>query len=119
MSLAIIKTGGKQYIVSAGDEVKIEKIKDKKQGDQVIFDEVLLVQNKEKLEIGKPFVKNAKVTGEITQQDKDKKITILKYKSKTRYKVKKGHRQEYMKVKIEKIDTETINNEQQTVNNKK
>ena len=68
------------------------------------FDQVLLIQKQKKVIIGKPFIKNAKVIGKITEQGKDKKITILKYKAKTRYKVKKGHRQEYIKVKIEKIN---------------
>lgn len=104
MALAIIKTGGKQYLVSIGDEIKIEKIKDKKQGDEIVFDEVLLVEKQRKLEIGTPFIKNVKVTGKIIEEGKAKKITILKYKAKTHYKVKKGHRQPFMKVKIEKID---------------
>jgi len=104
MSLAIIKTGGKQYIVSPGDEIKIEKIKHKKQGDEILFDKVLLVQKQKKLEIGTPFIKNAKVTGKILEEGRGKKITILKYKPKTRYKVKKGHRQAYIKVKIGKIE---------------
>ena len=104
MSLAIIKTGGKQYIVSPGDELKIEKIKDKKVGEEIVFDEVLLLEKQRKVMIGTPLVKKAKVVGKIIEQGKDKKITILKYKPKTRYKVKKGHRQEYMKVKIEKVE---------------
>ena len=104
MALAIIKTGGKQYIVSPRDEIKIEKIKDKKQGDEIIFDQVLLVQKQKKLEIGTPFVKNAKVTAKILEQGRGKKITILKYKAKTRYKVKQGHRQAFMKIKIKTID---------------
>ena len=104
MSLAIIKTGGKQYLVAVGDEVKIEKIKDKKQGDEVVFDEVLLLEKQKKLEIGMPFAKGAKVIAKILEEGRGKKITILKYKAKTRSKVKKGHRQPFMKVKIEKID---------------
>ena len=104
MAMAIIKTGGKQYLVEPGSEIKIEKIKDKKQGDEVIFNEVLLVQKQRKLEIGTPFIKKAKVTGKIIEEGKGKKITILKYKPKTRYKVKKGHRQPYIKVKIDKIN---------------
>lgn len=104
MTLAIIKTGGKQYIVSPNDEIKIEKIKDKKEGDEIVFDKVLLVQKQKKTDVGAPFIKNAKVIGKIIEQGKGKKITILKYKSKTRSKVKKGHRQAFIKVKIEKIE---------------
>jgi len=103
MPLAIIKTGGKQYIVSPGDEIKIEKIKDKSQDDEIVFDEVLLIKKQKKLEIGTPFVKGAKVTGKILEEGRGKKITILKYKPKTRYKVKKGHRQAFIKIKILKI----------------
>jgi len=102
--LAVIKTGGKQYIVSPGDEIEVEKIKGKKEKDEVVFEEVLLVQKQKKLEIGTPFVKGAKVIGKIMAEGKGKKITILKYKPKTRYKVKKGHRQPFMKVKIEAIE---------------
>ena len=104
MALAIIKTGGKQYVVQPGDKIKVEKIKDKKQGDKIVFDQVLLVQKRKKVEIGAPFIKNAKVAGEILEEEKGKKITILKYKPKTRYKVKKGHRQPFMKIQIKTID---------------
>jgi len=101
--LAIIKTGGKQYIVSPDDEIKIEKIKDKKEGDEVSFEQVLLVQKQKSIEIGTPFVKGVKVTGKILIEGRAKKITTLKYKAKTRSKVKKGSRQPFMKVKILKI----------------
>ena len=104
MTLAVIKTGGKQYLVSVGDEIKIEKIKGKKEGDEVVFEEVLLVEKQRKFEIGAPFVKGAKVIGKIIKEGRDKKITILKFKPKTRYKVKKGHRQAFMRVKILKIE---------------
>ena len=105
MSLAIIKTGGKQYIVKPGDKIEIERIKDKKQGDDIAFDEVLLVEKGNKVEIGMPLVKGAKVTGKITEEFKNKKTIVFKYKSKTRYKVKQGHRQNLMKVEIGKIET--------------
>ncbi len=104
MTLAVIKTGGKQYLVRPGDEIKIEKLKDKKEGDEVVFEEILLVQKQNKIELGTPLVKKAKVRGKIVAEGKGKKITILKYKPKTRYKVKKGHRQPFIKVKITKID---------------
>ena len=103
--IAIIKTGGKQYLVSPGDEIEIEKLKGKKEGDEIVFEQVLLVQKQNKLEIGTPFVEGAKVTGKIVAEGKGKKITILKYKPKTRYTVKKGHRQPFMKVKILKIES--------------
>jgi large subunit ribosomal protein L21 len=90
--IAVIKTGGKQYLVSPGDKIKIEKIKGEP-GKEVIAKEVLLVEKNRKLEIGTPLVKGVKIRAKIVRQDKDKKVTIFKYKPKTRYKVKKGHRQ--------------------------
>ena len=104
MILAVIKTGGKQYLVSPKDQIKIEKIKDKKEGDKIVFKEVLLVQKGKSLKIGTPFVKGAKVSGKIIAEGKAKKITNLKYKAKTRYKVKKGSRQPFIEVKIEKVE---------------
>ena len=101
--LAIIKTGGKQYLVKPGDKIKIEKI-DKKEGSEITFKEVLLVEKNKKVEIGTPLVKGAKVIGKILSQDKAKKVIIFKYKPKTRYKVKKGHRQPFTEVEILKIE---------------
>ncbi len=104
--MAVIRTGGKQYLVSPGQKVKIEKIKNKKEGQEVIFDEVLLLEKNKKLEIGDPFVKGAKVTGEILREGKGKKVIVFKYKPKTRYKVKRGHRQSFIEVEIIKIETD-------------
>jgi len=100
--IAVIKTGGKQYLVKPGDKIKIEKINDEP-GKEVIFDSVLLLEDNEKLKIGTPLVKKAKVMGKVLRQDKNKKVMILKYKSKTRYKVKKGHRQPFTEIEIIKI----------------
>jgi len=101
--LAVIKTGGKQYLVSKGDKIKIEKI-EKKEGEEVIFDEVLLIQDKKNnIKIGTPFVKGAKVKAKVLRQAKSKKVEIFKYKPKKRYKVKKGHRQPYTEVEILEI----------------
>jgi len=116
MSLAIIKTGGKQYIVTPGKKIKIEKIDPKKKPSasygagekegEIIFNEVLLLEKGNKLEIGTPFVKGAKVLGKILSQGKGKKVIAFKYKSKTRYKRKKGHRQPFTEVEITKIEIE-------------
>lgn len=100
--LAIIKTGGKQYLVKKGDKIKIEKI-NKPKGEEIVFEEILLLQKKKELKIGQPFVKDAKVIGKILEQDKHKKITILKHRPRTRYKKKMGHRQPYSEVEITKI----------------
>ncbi|MCZ2845744.1 MAG: 50S ribosomal protein L21 [Candidatus Bathyarchaeota archaeon] len=102
--LAVIKTGGKQYLVSPGDKLKIEKI-DKEEGKEVIFKEVLLLEKNRKIEVGQPIVKNAKVVGKILKQGRGKKVIIFKYKPKKRYKKKRGHRQPFTEVEITKIET--------------
>lgn len=99
MSLAVIKTGGKQYIVSPGVKIKVEKL-DKKEGGEVVFNEVLLLEKQRKLEIGAPFIKGVKVIGKVLKQGKGKKVIVFKYKAKKRYKVKKGHRQSFTEVEI-------------------
>lgn len=96
---AIIRTGGKQYLVSPGQKIKIEKI-DKKEGSEIAFSEVLLLEKGNKLEIGTPLVKGAKVIAKILEQGKAKKVIVFKYKAKKRYKVKKGHRQPFTEVEI-------------------
>ena len=101
--LAIIKTGGKQYKVSPGDKLRIEKV-DKKEGEEIIFDQVLLVEKSNKVHIGTPLVKDAKVSGKVLTQGKADKIIIFKFKSKTRYRKKQGHRQPFSEVEITKIE---------------
>ena len=102
--LAVIKTGGKQYIVTPGQKIKIEKL-DKKEGSEVIFGEVLLLEKGKKVEIGEPLAKGAKVVGKILAHGKGKKVIIFKYKPKKRYKKKTGHRQSFTEVEILKIET--------------
>ncbi len=97
--LAVIRTGGKQYLVSPGDKIKIEKI-EKKEGSEISFSEVLLLEKNKKVEIGTPLIKGARVLGKIVHQGKGKKLVIFKYKPKTHYKVKKGYRQPYTEVEI-------------------
>jgi large subunit ribosomal protein L21 len=98
---AVIKTGGKQYLVVEAQVLDIEKIEGKK-GDKVSFDEVLLIKDK-KLFFGSPILKKAKVKAEIVDQFKDKKIRVATYKAKSRYRRVKGHRQRKTKIKIFKI----------------
>jgi large subunit ribosomal protein L21 len=100
---AVIKTGGKQYLVSPNQEVEVEKIAGKK-GDKLVFDQVLLVVA-DVLKVGFPLVKGAKVQARIVEQFKDKKIRVATYKAKSRYRKVKGHRQQKTKVKILKIIT--------------
>jgi len=102
MDFAVIKTGGKQYLVEKGMKLKVEKL-DKKEGDKVEFANVLLAEKSNKLEIGKPEIKSAKVEAKVLKQDKAKKIIVFKYKAKKRYKVKKGHRQPFTEVQIIKV----------------
>ena len=97
--LAVIKTGGKQYLVSPGQKIRVEKL-DKKIGEEIIFSEVLLLEKQKKLEIGTPLVKDAKVVGKVINQGKAKKVIIFKYKAKKRYHLKKGHRQQFTEVEI-------------------
>lgn len=106
MTFAIIKTGGKQYKVAEGDVLSVEKISsDKRQetSDKVIFDKVLLWANDKDIKIGKPLVSGAKVEAKVVEEGKGKKKMVFRYKSKTRRRKKKGHRQLYTKVQITKI----------------
>lgn len=103
--IAVIKTGGKQYLVSPGQKIKIEKIKNKKERQEIVFEEVLLLEKGKKIEIGDPFIKGAKVTGKILREGKGKKVIVFKYKPKTRYKKKQGHRQPFTEVEITKIES--------------
>jgi large subunit ribosomal protein L21 len=100
---AIIKTGGKQYIVSKDDVIKIEKIKNVNENDEITFDNVLLAFDKDNVKVGTPTVKDVAVKGIVTEIKKDKKVTIRKYKNKTRYRKTIGHRQIKAKVKITSI----------------
>jgi len=102
---AVIEAGGKQYRVSVGDIIKIEIIKgEHKEGDKITFDKVLLIDNgKDVTDIGTPYIEGAKVVGTLTEVGRDKKVTVLKYKQKSRYLKKNGHRQPHFKVKIDKI----------------
>ena len=101
--LAVIKTGGKQYKVAPGQKIKIEKLKEQ-EGNEVVLNEVLLVQDDKNLAIGTPLVEKAKVVGKVLKQDRYEKVVIFKYKPKKRYKVKKGHRQPYTEIEILKIE---------------
>ncbi len=100
---AVIKTGGKQYKVSEGDEIIIEKL-NVEEGSAVTFDEVFAIVDGEEVKIGQPKVEGAKVTGSVVKNGKGPKIRIFKYKHKTNYRRRMGHRQPFTKVKIEKIE---------------
>ena len=98
---AIIQTGGKQIKVAQGESVLVEKL-DVKEGDTVTFDKVLLVGG-ETTKVGAPYVEGASVKATVEKQGKARKIIVFKYKPKTTYHKKQGHRQPYTRVKIEEI----------------
>lgn len=100
--LAVIKTGGKQYLVKKGDKIKIEKIEGE-EGSAAKFSEVLFLGDEKSVKVGSPFVKGATVEGKILKQAKGKKVWGIKYKAKKRYKVKFGHRQMFTEVEITKV----------------
>lgn len=100
MKFAIIKTGGKQYRVKIGDVLKVEKIKGVKNGEKIKFD-VLLFKDENKLEIGMPLVKDIKVIAEVlSEAKKGKKVSTMKFKNKTRYLRRLGHRRIFTVLKI-------------------
>lgn len=104
MSFAVIQTGGKQYRVSEGDSLKIEKLSgDHKEGDKIIFDKVLLFDDGKETKVGTPYIDGAKVEASFIETGRDKKITVIRFRSKSRYFKKKGHRQPYTQVKIAKV----------------
>ena len=99
---AIIATGGKQYKVTEGDTVKVEKLA-VEADDKVTFDQVLLVGGDD-VKVGDPTVKGATVEATVVANGKAKKVIVYKYKRKTGYHKKNGHRQQYTEVKIDKIN---------------
>jgi large subunit ribosomal protein L21 len=99
---AVIKTGGKQYQIKEGDELLIEKLPNDK-GDEIKFDQVLLVKTDEGVNIGKPFLNDWSVSAEVLDQVKGDKLHVYKFRSKSRYRRKYGHRQHFTKVEINEI----------------
>jgi len=100
--IAIIKTGGKQYKVSLGDKIKVEKI-DTKEGETVTFSEVLFLGDDNDVTIGTPMIKGASVKAKVLAQGRHDKLWGIKHKAKKRYKVKYGHKQPYTEVEITQI----------------
>jgi large subunit ribosomal protein L21 len=100
---AVIKSGGKQYTVTPGDEVKFEKLPGQA-GDTIIFDNILLASDENGVSVGKPFLGDHKVTGKIVRHGRDKKVIVFKYKRRKGYRRKNGHRQDFSLVRIEQIE---------------
>lgn len=105
---AIIKTGGKQYKVSPGSILRIEKI-DGERGNTHVFDQVLAISGDEGLKVGKPYIEKASVKGTIIRQGKARKILVFKYKPKTRYRKRYGHRQHFTEIRIDSIEQNVEN----------
>jgi len=103
---AIIESCGRQYKVTEGDIVFFEKL-EAEEGKKITFDNVVLVSDEKKIEVGTPYVKGVKVEGKVVSHGKGKKILVYKYKAKKNYRRTQGHRQPYTKVEITKIKTAT------------
>jgi len=99
---AIVRTGGKQYQVANGDQVRVEKLEGNV-GDNIDLNDVLMVVDGEEVKIGRPVLDNAKVTAIIAEQGKGKKVIVFKKKRRKGYRLKKGHRQSFTALKIEQI----------------
>jgi len=96
---AVFQSGGKQYRVTEGQVLRLEKLEGV-QGDDVHFAEVLMVADGDNIKVGKPFVEGAKVNASIMEQGRGKKVIILKFKRRKQYMTRQGHRQDYTQVKI-------------------
>ena len=97
--IAVVATGGKQYVVSDGSIITVEKLPETK-NKKISFDNVLLVDDGTKTDVGTPHVKGAKVSAELVGGGRDKKVTVIHYRAKSRYFKKRGHRQHFSKIKI-------------------
>lgn len=100
---AIIRTGGKQYRVSEGDVLNVEKL-NVEEGQEVVFDEVLTIVNDGDVKVGAPTVAGAKVTAKVAKQGKADKIFVFKYRTKSNYRKRQGHRQPFTQVEITSIE---------------
>jgi large subunit ribosomal protein L21 len=100
---AIIRTGGKQYRVSQGQDIKVEKLK-ADVGDSVIFDHVLLAGEGENIRIGNPYLENSRVIGRLRRHGKNSKVVVFKFIRRKNFRRTRGHRQEYSLVTIENIE---------------
>lgn len=103
---AVVETGGLQFTVEEGALVKVPQI-DGSVGDKVTLDKVLLIADEKEPLVGKPYLENASVDAELVAQDRDAKVTVYKYKRRTKYRRTKGHRQSFTELKITKINSPT------------
>lgn len=103
MTFAVIETGGKQYKVAEGDVLRVELLGEQAQDGKVVFENILLVDDGTKTDIGAPYVAGKRVEAEHVTDGKGKKILVQKFKSKSRYTRRYGHRQSFSEIKITKI----------------
>jgi large subunit ribosomal protein L21 len=101
-TFAVIETGGKQYLVSDGTKVKIEKLP-VDAGGVVVFDKVLLIADGGKITVGKPYIVGMSIEAEVIQQGRAKKIRMMRYHSKTRRRRRKGHKQHFTEIKVKSV----------------
>jgi len=104
---AVIRSGGKQYRVCPGQRLKVEKLS-ADQGQVVHFDEVLLVSNGQESQVGTPLVSNAKVSAEIIEHGRKKKVNIIKFKRRKHHLKRQGHRQQYTAIQVTGIEAQGI-----------
>jgi len=104
MKFAVIETGGRQYKITPDESIRIEKLDgENKEGDKIIFDKVLLIDDGKEVIVGTPYIEGAKIEAIYESQGRNKKIMVIRYRAKSRHFTKKGHRQIQDKVKIENI----------------
>jgi large subunit ribosomal protein L21 len=103
MSIAIVETGGKQYIISEGDVLSVEKIPGVKVGEKITLEKVLFFDDGKTSKFGDPFIKGFAVDATLEAEGRGKKIRVVKFKSKSRYTRTDGHRQTFNKIKVEKV----------------
>lgn len=102
--MAVVEIGGKQYRVAPEDSIKVEKLPTTKAGEEVVLDKVLMAEKEEgELQVGSPFLNNVKVKARVVNQDRDKKVTVYKFKRRKNYHRKYGHRQPFTQLSIEEI----------------
>lgn len=102
MNLAIVESGSKQYLVKKGDKIQIEKIAGEI-GDLIKLEKVLMLANGTEVTLGKPFISGASVEAKVLKQARAKKVIVFKYKAKSKYRRKQGHRQNYTELEITKV----------------
>ena len=98
--IAIIETGGTQYVVEKDSVLTVETLGTDKKGDKITFDKVIMTDDGSKVAVGAPYVKGATVSAELLETGKKAKVTVMRYREKSRYAKKKGHRQPFSKVRI-------------------